>query len=149
MVDRGGVGGADPYNLERFVAAQLDVYDSALLEIKSGSKRSHWMWFIFPQILGLGTSDKALFYAIRNAGEAALYLEHPILGKRLLECAVALLTVKGRTASEIFGYPDDIKLKSSMTLFDYVAGPDSVFAKVLGTYFSGEHDEKTLQLLRF
>jgi len=137
----------DPYNLKRFVDAQAGIFDSALAEIAGGKKRSHWMWFIFPQIHGLGTSDISRFYAIRNVDEARSYLSHPLLGKRLVECATALLAVNGGTAYDVFGHPDDLKLKSSMTLFEKVAGSDSVFARVLVKYFAGERDNRTLQLI--
>ncbi len=136
----------DPYNLARFVEAQAGRYDAALAEIASGKKRSHWMWFIFPQMVGLGASDNSTYYGIRSLDEARQYLKHPVLGRRLLECSVSLLVISGKTASEIFSVPDDMKLRSSMTLFEYVAGPDSVFAKVLKKYFGGVRDERTLQL---
>ncbi len=128
----------DPYNLNRFLTAQESVYDRALAELKSGRKRTHWMWFIFPQIDGLGHSETARFYAIKNLEEARAYLRHPILGARLAECAEAVLAVEGRTAAEIFGYPDDLKLRSSMTLFASVSEPGSVFERVLAKYYHGE-----------
>lgn len=137
----------DPFELSRFISAQEGAYARALGEIRGGSKRSHWMWFIFPQIDGLGSSATARHYAIRSAGEARAYLSHPILGKRLRECASALLAVEGRSASEIFGYPDDLKLRSSMTLFEAVSDPDSPFSQVLGRYYGGERDGATLRLL--
>jgi len=140
--------GSDPYDLNRFISAQEGVYDRALAELRGGLKRSHWMWYIFPQIDGLGHSPTATFYAIKSAEEARQYLEHPVLGPRLLACAEAVLFVEGLSASQIFGFPDDMKLRSSMTLFASVAGPDSVFVRVLGKYFQGEHDQKTLELLK-
>jgi uncharacterized protein (DUF1810 family) len=139
--------GHDPFDLRRFIDAQKDIYDDALEELRSGRKRTHWMWFIFPQIDGLGHSSTAKYYAIKSSEEAREYLNHPVLGKRLLECAGAVLAVEGRSVSEIFGYPDDMKLKSSMTLFESQAGPDSVFARVLDKYFHGERDMRTLQML--
>ena len=136
----------DPFNLSRFINAQEGVYDHAVAELKNGRKRSHWMWYIFPQLEGLGRSTTARRYAIKSIEEAIEYLNHPILGARLLECANTVLAIEGKTASEIFGYPDDLKLKSSMTLFSEVAD-DSVFVHVLDKYFQGEQDVRTLQLL--
>src|SRR5689334_18956662 len=118
---------SDPFDLARFTSAQNAVYDLALAEIRHGDKRSHWMWFIFPQIDGLGFSSTAKRYAIKSAEETRQYLAHAVLGPRLLECAAAVLAVEGRSASDIFGSPDDLKLKSCMTLFETVAGQDSVF----------------------
>jgi len=137
----------DPFELSRFLSAQEGVYSRALEEIRSGSKRSHWMWFVFPQLDGLGSSSTARRYAIRSAGEARAYLAQPVLGKRLRECASVLLSVQGRTASQIFGYPDDLKLKSSMTLFDAVSDEGSPFSRVLKRYYGGERDGATLRLL--
>ena len=139
--------GPDPYNLNRFVEAQADVYDTALAEIRTGRKRTHWMWFIFPQIDGLGSSETARYYAIESAGEAREYLTHPILGKRLRECADALLRTPARSAADVFGYPDDLKLRSSATLFMSVSEPGSVFARLIARFFGGEPDAKTLELL--
>lgn len=137
----------DPFELSRFLSAQQGVYARALTEIKEGAKRSHWMWFVFPQIDGLGSSPTSKRYAIRGKTEARAYLSHPVLGKRLRECAAALLAVNGRTASQIFGYPDDLKLKSSMTLFATVSDDDPVFARVLERYYGGDRDAATLGLL--
>jgi len=137
----------DPFNLNRFINSQQDIYESVLAELKNGRKRTHWMWFIFPQLDGLGSSPTAKDYAIKSLEEAHHYLKHPILGKRLLECSEAILTIEGRSISDIFGYPDDLKLKSSMTLFACVAEPDSVFDRILDKYFDGEPDALTLQLL--
>src|SRR5207244_3324635 len=125
---------ADPFDLARFTSAQEAVYDHALAEIRGGDKRSHWMWFIFPQMDGLGFSPTAQHYAIKSPEEARAYLAHPILGPRLRECAEAVLAVEGRSASEIFGSPDDLKLNSCMTLFETVAGQGSVFGQVLDKY---------------
>ena len=138
---------ADPFDLQRFVDAQEGVYETALREVKNGAKRTHWIWFIFPQLAGLGFSATSQRYAIRSREEARQYLQHPILGKRLNECAEAVLAVQGRSAAAIFGSPDDMKLRSSMTLFAAVAGPESVFARVLGQYFGGKPDPRTLALL--
>lgn len=137
----------DEFGLKRFMSAQNRVYNSVLSELKSGQKRGHWMWYIFPQIDGLGHRATSKHYSIKSIEEAHEYLNHKVLGSRLLECAEAVLAIKGRSASEIFGYPDDMKLKSSMTLFEYVSDSGSVFARVLDKYFHGEHDLKTLQLL--
>ena len=133
--------------LQRFLDAQDGVYEQALAELRAGRKRSHWMWFVFPQIAGLGHSSTAVYYAIADLAEARAYLAHPLLGARLAECAGALLGVTGRTAHEILGSPDDLKLRSSMTLFAQVAGPDSVFRRVLERYYGGEADARTLDLL--
>jgi uncharacterized protein (DUF1810 family) len=137
----------DPYNLDRFVRAQEDDYRQALAEITRGRKRSHWMWYIFPQIEGLGSSPTSREYSIKSLEEARAYLGHPVLGPRLLECAEAVLRVEGRSAAEIFGFPDDLKLRSSVTLFGCVLPPGSVFERVLGKYFGGEPDAATLRLL--
>ncbi len=137
----------DTYDLNRFIMAQHEVYNHILEELKSGMKRTHWMWFIFPQLHGLGQSATAVYYAIKSIGEAQAYLNHPLLGSRLLECTEAVLTVEGRSASQIFGYPDDLKLKSSMTLFASVADSESLFVRVLDKYFKGERDARTLQIL--
>lgn len=136
------------FDLERFISAQAAIYGGVLAELRSGRKRTHWMWFIFPQIEGLGHSATTMHYAIKSIDEARAYLNHPVLGPRLRECAEAVLAVEGRTASEIFPYPDDLKLKSSMTLFAAASEPGSVFVRVLDKYFAGNQDERTLQLLK-
>jgi uncharacterized protein (DUF1810 family) len=141
------IGRDDLFGLNRFISAQHEVYNRVLEELKSGAKRTHWMWFIFPQIEGLGHSTTAEYYAIKSIEEAREYLNHPLLGSRLSECAQAVLAIDGRSASDIFGYPDDLKLKSSMTLFACVADSGSVFVRVLDKYFQGERDARTLQLL--
>ena len=138
---------ADPYELNRFVDAQENVYEYALDEIRKGRKRSHWMWFIFPQIAGLGSSAISQRYAIRGLAEARAYLDHPILGQRLLECVDALLAIDGKSASEIFGYPDDLKLCSSATLFAAARPDEARFQQLLGKYFDGKSDARTLSLL--
>ena len=137
----------DPFNLDRFVSAQQSVYDRVLAELKNGKKRSHWMWYVFPQFQGLAQSNTSKYYAIKTREEAIAYLQHPVLGKRLRECTEAVINIEGKSVSEIFGYPDDLKLKSSMTLFSSVAS-DPLFDRVLEKYFQGEEDEKTLQLLK-
>src|SRR4051812_34594785 len=137
----------DPHNLNRFIQAQTGVYDQALVEIRGGRKQSHWMWYIFPQIDGLGFSSTSRRYSIKSAAEAKAYLDHPLLGPRLLECAEATLRVEGRSAFEIFGSPDEMKLRSSATLFACVSPAGSVFERLLDKYFQGVRDGKTLQLL--
>lgn len=145
QADPGGQN--DPFDLNRFVHAQQPLYNAVLAELKSGRKRTHWMWFVFPQVDGLGHSPMSKQYAIRSEAEARQYLDHPVLGQRLIECAEAILAVQGRSASEIFGFPDDMKLQSSMTLFAAVTEPDFVFAQVLNKYFHGQRDQKTLKFL--
>ena len=137
----------DPFDLQRFVDAQAPVYESVRAELKAGRKQSHWMWFIFPQIDGLGSSPASKRYAIRSLAEAEAYLRHPVLGPRLLECAEVALGVDGRSASEIFGSPDDWKLRSCATLFACASPAGSVFHRLLDKYFHGERDAKTLGLL--
>ncbi len=136
----------DPFDLNRFISAQKEVYHRALAELKNGNKKSHWMWYIFPQFAGLGQSQTTKYYAIKSREEALAYINHPVLGSRLRECTEAVIAVEGRAVSEIFGYPDNLKLKSSMTLFSSVAS-DLVFDRVLDKYFQGDRDDRTLQLL--
>lgn len=138
----------DPFDLRRFLVAQESVYKTALLEIQAGRKTSHWMWFVFPQLSGLGSSPISKRYAIRSLGEARAYLEHPVLGPRLIECCRAVLQATGKTATDIFGSPDDLKLRSSATLFALVSPPDSVFHRVLETFFAGKPDDRTVDLVR-
>ena len=135
-------------SLYRFVDAQEGIYDTAVAEIRNGRKSSHWMWFIFPQLAGLGRTSTAVYYAIRDIEEARAYLDHPILGPRLIECAEAVLAVKGKSAHEIFGTPDDLKLRSSATLFAQVSPPGSVFHRILDRYYRSEPDPRSLDLLR-
>lgn len=135
-------------DLSRFVQAQRDVYEYALAEIKGGRKRTHWMWYIFPQLAGLGRSDTAQFYAIRSAEEARAYLSHRVLGPRLVECCEAALAIEGRSAYQIFGSPDDLKLRSCATLFDFVSPAGSPFDRLLEKYYGGERDSNTLSLLQ-
>ncbi len=134
-------------DLQRFLDAQETDFEKALAEIRNGRKRSHWMWYIFPQIAGLGFSPTSKFYAIKSRAEAESYLAHPNLGKRLIEISNALLEVEGKTANQIFGSPDDMKLKSSMTLFGALENTHQVFQKVLDNYFNGGRDQKTLELI--
>lgn len=141
-------GRPDPFDLQRFEAAQNLVYPTVRTELQRGHKRTHWMWFIFPQFAGLGRSPTAQHYAIQSNDEARHYLAHPVLGPRLVECTQALLAVEGRSATAIFGSPDDLKLRSSMTLFAAVAPRGSVFSAVLDKYYQGQPDLTTLMLLQ-
>lgn len=134
------------HDLNRFISAQERSYDAALREIKAGHKRTHWMWYIFPQIAGLGFSSTAQFYAISSMQEAKDYYAHPVLGKRLVEISEALLALDTSDAGAVMGYPDDLKLRSSMTLFLAATG-DAVFQKVLDKFYSGKPDSKTLSIL--
>ena len=138
---------ADPYDLNRFISAQENIYPKVISELNGGYKQSHWMWFIFPQIDGLGRTQTARHYAIKSKQEADEYLRNPILGSRLLECSDILLSLEGRSVSDIFAYPDDLKLHSCMTLFSAMAESHSVFEQVLDKYFESEQDTKTLQIL--
>jgi uncharacterized protein (DUF1810 family) len=135
------------FDLERFAAAQQGVYERALGELRSGRKRSHWMWFVFPQLAGLGRSETARFYGIGGAAEARAYLAHPLLGPRLRECAEALLAHKHQAAEAILGPIDALKLRSSTTLFEAVAEDPAPFAAVLDAFFGGERDAGTLTML--
>ena len=137
----------DPHDLDRFVQAQARDYERVLAELRSGRKRSHWMWFVFPQLEGLGSSPTSRRFAIRNLDEARAYLAHALLGPRLLECAEAVLAVEGRSATEILGSPDDFKLRSCATLFSCVSPAGSVFHRLLAQYYGGEGDGRTLRLL--
>ena len=134
------------YDLNRFITAQERSYDAALSEIRSGRKRTHWMWYIFPQIDGLGRSSTAQYYAISDLQEAKEYYAHPVLGPRLVEISEALLSLDGDNATTVMGYPDDLKLKSSMTLFAIASG-NPVFTKVLDKYFDGRQDRWTVKIL--
>ena len=137
---------SDPHNLQRFIDAQEGIYETALAELRAGAKRSHWMWFIFPQLAGLGRSSTAQFYGIASLAEARAYLDHPLLGARLRECVEALLPWRGRPAEQILGPIDTLKLRSSLTLFDRVE-PRSVFAAGLAAFYEGAPDQRTLALL--
>ena len=139
--------GSDPHDLERFVEAEESVIGDVKRELRSGRKRSHWMWFVFPQVAGLGRSDMAHRYAIDSLAEARAYLAHPVLGPRLRECTELVNDVDGRTANEIFGSPDDLKFRSSMTLFEVAADDPGPFRAALETYYDGERDPKTLDRL--
>jgi uncharacterized protein (DUF1810 family) len=140
-------GSHDFYHLSRFLEAQQDDFPRALSEIRGGKKRTHWIWYIFPQLDGLAFSSTSKYYAIKSIEEAKAYLDHPVLGPRLRECAEAALGVEGRSARVIFGSPDDLKLKSCATLFACVSAFGSVFDRVLDKFYGGERDHKTLRLL--
>jgi uncharacterized protein (DUF1810 family) len=137
----------DPHDLRRFVDAQAPVYAQILAELSAGQKRSHWMWFVFPQIAGLGHSAMARRFAIASLAEAAAYLAHPVLGPRLRECCRLATLVEGRSAQAIFGTPDDLKFRSSLTLFAAAAPNEAIFAAALEKYFTGEPDGATLARL--
>ena len=138
---------ATDFDLDRFVAAQHGVYETALEELQAGRKRTHWMWFIFPQVAGLGSSEMARTYAIHSADEAAAYLAHPVLGPRLRACASAAARHADDSAEAIFGYPDHLKFHSSMTLFADVAPDEAIFQQCLDRFFDGEPDDATLARL--
>jgi uncharacterized protein (DUF1810 family) len=141
-------GSKDRYNLERFVEAQAAVWGQVCAELRAGQKRSHWMWFVFPQIRGLGSSEMAVRYGISGPEEARAYLDHPVLGSRLRECVGLVVDLEGRTIEEIFVYPDHLKFHSSMTLFGEVEGPsERVFHEALKKYFGGRTDKATLERL--
>ncbi|MFZ3217968.1 MAG: DUF1810 domain-containing protein [Candidatus Acidiferrales bacterium] len=139
---------SDPFDLKRFVDAQRGVFEQACAELRRGRKTGHWMWFVFPQIAGLGMSAMSQRYAIGSLGEARAYLAHPVLGARLREICRIVLGIEGRTVEEIFGWPDDMKLRSSMTLFAKAAEENAVFVAVLEKYFGGKRDARTVELLR-
>lgn len=134
-------------SLTRFTEAQANNYTDALAEIKNGKKRTHWMWYIFPQIQGLGNSEFARVYAIKDINEAEAYLDHPVLGKRLIEISTTLLQLQNNDAYSVFGSPDDMKLHSCMTLFSLTSNPNVVFEKVLQKFFNGVKETKTLQII--
>jgi uncharacterized protein (DUF1810 family) len=137
----------DPFNLQRFVKAQEPVFEQVTAELRTGYKVSHWMWFVFPQIRGLGSSRMAQAYAISSREEAVAYLKHPILGPRLRECTRLVNEVQGRSIEDIFGDPDFMKFRSSMTLFAHATGDNQVFLEALQKYYDGEQDESTVEKL--
>jgi uncharacterized protein (DUF1810 family) len=139
--------GSDPFDLQRFVDAQQRVYPTVLDELRAGRKRSHWIWFIFPQVAGLGSSPTAARYAIASLDEARAYLSHELLGPRLHECTQLVNAVQGRSIGEIFGSPDDLKVRSSMTLFAHAADDKQDFVQLLEQYYDGEQDPLTLRRL--
>ncbi len=136
------------FDLDRFVTAQGPVYETAVAELRNGRKEGHWMWYIFPQISGLGVSQTSIFYAIGDRAEAAAYLAHPVLGPRLVECTRLALAHADKGAPALFGHPDDLKFQSSLSLFSRVRGADPVFQQALDAFFGGIGDEKTLKILR-
>ena len=136
---------SDPFDLQRFVDAQSGVHETALAELQAGKKRSHWMWFVFPQVAGLGSSAMAQRYAISGLAEARAYLAHPVLGRRLVACTTAVNAVEGRSAHDIFGSPDDLKFRSSMTLFAKAAPHEAAFREALAKYYGGQPDLATLR----
>jgi uncharacterized protein (DUF1810 family) len=138
----------DPYDLHRFVQAQQDTYAQAVDELADGRKTSHWMWFVFPQLRGLGRSPMAIRFGIASLDEARAYLAHPLLGPRLKECVRLVLRIDGQSVHDIFGSPDDMKFRSCMTLFDLAAPQEAIFAEALQKYFDGTPDDHTLALLR-
>ena len=137
----------DPFGLERFVAAQNPVIERVRAELQAGHKRSHWMWFVFPQLAGLGSSAMAQTYAIGSLAEARAYLAHPVLGRRLIDCSTVVTAVAGKTAHDVFGSPDDLKFQSCMTLFHQAGPNEPVFTQALAHYFGGVADGRTRQLL--
>jgi uncharacterized protein (DUF1810 family) len=138
---------ADPFDLRRFVDAQARVYDDVLAELRNGAKRSHWIWFVFPQLRGLGRSATAQRYGISSLDEARAYLAHPVLGPRLRECTGLVAAIDGRSVDEIFGWPDNLKVRSSMTLFAHATDDNSGFRAVLDKFYDGEEDPATVELL--
>ena len=138
----------DKYNLSRFLEAQMVTYEGAMLELARGSKKSHWIWYIFPQIEGLGRSDTAKLYSIKSLEEGRAYLEHSVLGPRLVEACEILLNLKDASMDEVMGFPDDLKLLSSMTLFEALSGSSSIFTKIIKIYFDDERDEASFKLIK-
>jgi uncharacterized protein (DUF1810 family) len=137
----------EPYDLQRFVHAQDRMYDTVIDELRSGRKRSHWIWFVFPQLRGLGRSPTALQYGITSLDEARAYLAHEVLGPRLRECARLVAAIDGRSVGDIFGFPDDLKVRSSMTLFARATDDNADFVAVLDKFYNGEEDPVTVELL--
>jgi uncharacterized protein (DUF1810 family) len=138
----------DPFDLQRFVAAQDAVLDAVLAELRAGRKRSHWMWFVFPQLAALGFSPMAKRYGLRSLEEARAYLAHPVLGERLRRCCGLLLQLEGVSAADVFGHPDDLKLRSCLTLFQLAAPHEEVFRKCLERFYGGQADGGTVDLCR-
>ena len=138
----------DKYNLNRFIEAQVDSYESAMGELSRGRKSGHWIWYIFPQIDGLGSSDITKLYSIKSIEEAQAYLEHPVLGERLIESCEILLRLEDVSISDVMGFPDDLKLKSSMTLFTEVSPPSSIFSEVLNKYYEDDLDQTSLEIIK-
>jgi len=149
QVTEKGSNNACPFDLERYIAAQETIYSDVLLELCSGKKQGHWMWFIFPQIIGLGYSSTSQYYAVKSLEEAQTYLVHQVLVSRLQESTAAVMALEDRSALDIFGEIDQLKFHSSMTLFSHIAGPESVYQQALDKYFDGEQDYRTLDILAF
>ena len=138
----------DQYNLNRFIEAQMTTYVGAMLELARGRKESHWVWYIFPQIEGLGRSDTAKLYSIKSLEEGKAYLRHPLLGPRLIEACEIILSLKDVSMDEVMGFPDDLKLLSSMTLFETLSDSSSIFTKIIEIYFDDERDEASLEIIK-
>jgi len=139
----------DKYNLNRFIEAQMVTYEGAMLELARGRKKSHWIWYIFPQIEGLGRSDKAKLYSIKSLEEGRAYLEHPVLGPRIIHACEVLLNLKDKSMVEVMGFPDNLKLLSSMTLFEAVSDANSIFTEIIEVYFDDERDKSSLEIILF
>jgi uncharacterized protein (DUF1810 family) len=135
------------YNLNRFIEAQMTTYEGAILELAQGRKESHWVWYIFPQIDGLGRSDTAKLYSIKSLEEGRAYLEHPVLGPRLIEACEIILSLEDISMNQVMGFPDDLKLLSSMTLFEFISGSNSIFTKIIEIYFDDKRDETSLSII--
>ena len=148
MLSNNNTENSSDLNLNRFVAAQEKLYETVITELKNGNKQTHWMWFIFPQIDGLGNSTYAKLYAIKSIEEAKAYLNHPLLGARLLECSQILLTIKNKSANDILGFPDYVKLQSCMTLFSLIFPLEKIFTEVLAKYYDSKKDNKTIEILK-
>ena len=138
----------DQYNLNRFIEAQMAIYEGAMLELARGRKDSHWVWYIFPQIEGLGNSETIKLYAIKSLEEGRAYLKHPVLGPRLIEACEILLSLKDASMNDVMGFPDDLKLLSSMTLFEALSDSNSIFTNMIEFYFDDERDEISLKLIK-
>ena len=138
----------DQYNLNRFIEAQMAIYEGAMLELARGRKDSHWVWYIFPQIAGLGSSDTIRLYAIKSLEEGRAYLKHPVLGQRLIKACEILLSLKDASMDEVMGFPDNLKLQSSMTLFEVLSDSNSIFTNMIEFYFDDERDEISLKLIK-
>jgi len=138
----------DQYNLNRFLEAQMTTYEGAMLELARGRKESHWIWYVFPQIEGLGRSETAKLYSIKSLEEGRAYLEHPVLGQRLIEACEIILSLKDVSMDEVMGFPDDLKLLSSMTLFEALSDSSSIFTKIIEIYFDDERDEASLEIIK-
>jgi len=138
----------DQYNLNRFIEAQMTTYEGAMLELARGRKDSHWIWYVFPQIEGLGRSDTAKLYSIKSLEEGKAYLRHPLLGPRLIEACEIILSLKDVSMDEVMGYPDDLKLQSSMTLFETLSDSSSIFTKIIEIYFDNERDKISLEIIQ-